>query len=113
MAFPLGGTLSIITLIEQFNNQDTLIFKKSLLNALGLNNDNDLICMLLRSTYNQLDPSVIDQLGNTARTIYSESQYPEIKPSDSLSRLTSFLPLQESIHLGYLNRNLFIKCQKE
>ena len=118
----LSTTISITTLIQEFNADDLKLFKEDLLKQLNINNEAEFIRNFLTNTHARISQEILDRLQTTAEEIHSKSNYQiTSNTSDALNRLPNniithlaqFLTFTESVAIGYTNRRLYVESQKK
>ena len=127
-----GCIISITRLLEHFNDENTKKFKQLLMNELGCTNETQLWHRILPSlshlmtneslmTLKEETIKIAEQQQSNNCTTISVYKQVQKKYKDKLSNLHSdiidylatFLEKQESIELGYLNKQLYIETQKQ
>lgn len=121
--YSFGTLMSITRLLEQFTDQHVIQFKHFLWDQMGVETECQFIKAFLHCMHSasQLHNKTIEKLHNKANEIAYTSKYKILKYNDNLSKLPSsliqkigtFLTKKDSIHLSYINRQLYIESQKK
>ena len=131
MASSTGCVFSVMRLVDQFHDTNAQKFKQVLMKELECTNETQFLCKLLPTLSQLLTNESLTRLKNEAIKLAEQqaskinnniSVYKEMqqKYTDRLSNLHSdiidyfgtFLDKQQSIELGYLNKQLYIETQK-
>ena len=115
-----GMIVDTTRLVEQMNDQETESLKKILFEEVGVNNNQEFICWVLRNTKHVLTESQAHKIHTKANSISSQTCHNNIHQSDKLSRtpdnivelIGSFLTRKDSKMFGRSNKYAYLKTQK-
>ena len=133
MSSPRADVVAITKVVAHFNDENLLKFKQVLFEQLNCSNESEFICKALRALVPQINAKEATKIKQEATKIAATQQsvdYPQLTlhqaiekqlstndrlsrlPSDTIDYVGRFLNKRESVHLGYLNRQLYIETQK-
>ena len=119
---PVALTLQTSQLVQQFNDDDFLTFRKSVLAELNCNNEKEFFQKVLVFSQSHLPIQTTTNIYNSACNISMKSNYPSpIIPKNVFSSLSSniiqsigsYVTKNDCINLGYSNRHLYIETQNK
>ena len=130
---PRANIFEIQRLVEQFHDANICIFKKYLLTELKCDNEKEWLICAIKLLASSMSPESIARLRNKTiqlAAIQSNQDEKEAQvvlhvddpqnsdnlsclPSDIIDHIGMYLKKEESISIGYLNKQLYIESQKQ